>query len=97
MNLDDLRMASPEARQALLIRFIEDQVLDILRWDASRRGELARGLTEIGLDSLNAVELQFRLQSTFGFAAQPEDFDQPSIEGLAARLLAMRIQLTAAA
>jgi hypothetical protein len=86
--LDDLRAASEADRYVLLVGFIEDQVMEMLEWPASRRVELARGFAAIGFDSMMSVDLQFRVQSSLDFAApSADDFLQPSVEALAQRLL----------
>jgi hypothetical protein len=95
--LERLRGSPPEGRCPLLVDFIEGQLLDILRWDQSRRGELARGFVAIGLDSLLAVELQFRLQKALRFASPPEgdesEFQMSCAEDLARFLLSKRLNL----
>jgi len=70
--LDRLRASPPDDRPAILVDFIEGQLLEILSWDESKRKDLARGFVQIGLDSLMAVELQFRLQKALKFAPPPE-------------------------
>jgi hypothetical protein len=94
MMLDDLRAAAPDDRRALLVGFIETQLLEILEWPSSRRSELARGFVAIGFDSLMSVDLQYRLQTALHFAAEsPDDFRQPSVEALADHLLYGRLAL----
>jgi acyl carrier protein len=93
--LERLQSSPKDLRRALLIDFIEQQLLEILRWDESRRGDLARGFVAIGLDSLMAVELQFRLQKALRFAAPPQgdeaEFQMSSAEDLADFLLSRRL------
>jgi acyl carrier protein len=90
-----LQSSPKDLRRALLIDFIEQQLLEILRWDESRRGDLARGFVAIGLDSLMAVELQFRLQKALRFAPPPAgdeaEFQMSSAEDLADFLLSRRL------
>jgi acyl carrier protein len=95
--LDRLRASPPDNRPAILVEFIEGQLLEILRWDESKRKDLARGFVEIGLDSLMAVELQFRLQKALKFAPPSEgddpEFEMSSVSDLADFLLSRRIDL----
>lgn len=95
--LDRVRSSPRERRRAVLIDFIEQQLLDLLRWDESRRADLARGFIEIGLDSLLAVELQVRLQKALKFATPPaedeSEFQMSSAEELADLLLRKRLNL----
>jgi Phosphopantetheine attachment site len=86
--LDDLRAASEADRFALLLGFIEDQVMEMLEWPQARRAELSRGFAAIGFDSMMSVDLQFCVQSELDFAApSADDFLQPSAEALAQHLL----------
>jgi acyl carrier protein len=59
---------------------------------------LARGFVAIGLDSLMAVELQFRLQKALKFAVPPEneemEFQMSSAADLADFLLSNRLNLS---
>jgi acyl carrier protein len=92
--LSRLRASPEELRQPLLVQFIEEQLLEILRWDASRRGELSRGFVAIGLDSLMSVDLQFRLQTALDFALPlGEEFESRSAEALADFLLREYLKL----
>jgi len=89
-----LRQTPLEARRARLIRFIESQVLEIVRWDESRRGELGAGFIAIGMDSLMAVDLQFRLQKALNFALPDgEGFELDSVEELADLILRAHLVL----
>ena len=95
--LDLLRASPPDDRHAILVDFIEGQLLEILSWDESKRKDLARGFVQIGLDSLMAVELQFRLQKALKFAPPPEgddaEFEMSSASDLADFLLSRRLNL----
>jgi acyl carrier protein len=95
--LERLRSSPKGARRSLLVEFIERQVLDILHWDESRRPDLIRGFVAIGLDSLMAVELQFRLQKALKFVSPREtdgtELELASAEDLADFLLNKRLNL----
>lgn len=83
-----LQSSNPALRRPLLVRFIEDQLLEILRWDHSMRPDLAKGFVVIGLDSLKSVDLQFRLQKALDFALPVgEGFESLSVQELADSLL----------
>jgi hypothetical protein len=89
MILDELRAAREPDRYPLLVRYIEDELLDILDWRENQRAQLSRGFVAIGFDSLMSVDLQFRMQRTLGFVADSaDDFRQPSVAALASHLLA---------
>ncbi|MDJ0825772.1 MAG: acyl carrier protein [Rhodobacter sp.] len=96
---DKLQAAGAAERQVILVRFINDQLLEILEWDASERPKLDRGFLEVGLDSLMAVELQFRLQKALGYGAEASEeqreFEMTSAEDLAQFLLDHRLDLSA--
>lgn len=92
--LSRLRAAPPETRRPLLVRFIEEELLAVLKWDESRRGELSRGFVAIGLDSLMSVDLQFRLQMALDFALPlGEGIEARSTEALADFLLREHLKL----
>ncbi len=89
-----LRSSSPDHRRPLLVRFIEDQLLEILQWDQSKRAQLAAGFAAVGVDSLSSLDLQYRLQTTLEFALPlGEAFDQPSAGELADALLDKHLKL----
>jgi len=86
--LGKLRSATSERRRSLLIRFIEDQLLEVLQWDDSRRDQLAAGFVAIGVDSLMSVDLQYRLQTALDFALPlGEGFEAVSVQELADSML----------
>lgn len=87
MILERLR-ASPTNRHEVLVRYIEDQVLELLHWSESQRPELSRGFAAIGFDSLRSVDLQLSMQTALGFVSHSaDDFRQPTIAALASHLL----------
>lgn len=89
-----LRGSPLESRRPRLIRFIEAQLLEVLRWDKSRRRELGAGFIAIGMDSLMAVDLQARLQKALHFALpMGEGFEMDSVEELADLLLREHLAL----
>ena len=83
----ELLDAGTDRRTAVLTGFIEAEVLDLLGDDAPP-GDLPRSFFQIGLDSLQAVELLTRLQFALGADVPPEALDWPSIDGLAGYLAA---------
>jgi hypothetical protein len=88
MILETLRGAPASNRYAVLVRFIEDQMLELLDWPESQRPELSRGFVAIGFDSLKSVDLQLRMQEALDFVSRSgNDFRQPTVDALAAHLL----------
>lgn len=83
-----LDAAAPAERPAVLAAFIEQQVVDLLKLKSPDPATLQRGFFSIGLDSLLAIELQFRIQKALGFTLPPGSglkFDD--IQSLAGYLL----------
>lgn len=86
MILDSLRASTN--RHEVLVRYIEDQLLELLVWPESRRAELSRGFVAIDFDSLKSVDLQLRMQEDLKFVSRTgNDFRQPTIAALATHLL----------
>lgn len=82
--LDRLQATPPAERRQVVFGFISDQILEVLQWDDSRRSELDEGFAAVGLDSLMAVDLQFRLQAAFRFALPiGENLELNSVDELA--------------
>ena len=63
--LEDILQVPASVRRDLVFDHIRRQVIKILRLDMSQPVDFQRGLTEIGMDSLMAVELRNLLQVDF--------------------------------
>jgi hypothetical protein len=84
--IDEVRAAPPARRRAEVLRFVRAQVTRLLGLKAP---DVAtdRPLSEMGLDSLLAVEVRNVLGKAFGLALPATvTFDHPSIEALAGYL-----------
>ena len=66
-----LTAAPRQQRHALLAQFIAAQVAELLKLTSPAGEELQRGFFSIGLDSLLAIELQFRIQKALDFTLPP--------------------------
>lgn len=84
-----LAKASYSDRFGIVRKIVEDEILRLLNWDNSRRGDLQNGLFHVGLDSLHSVELQFQLEQALGYTS-PDGHELvivPDIERLAQSVL----------
>lgn len=82
-----LQLAAPSARKALLVGILMRLVVDVLRLERNQVAPRER-LFDLGIDSLLAVELKNRLQGALGVAlGSTLLFDYPTIEALADHLL----------
>jgi aryl carrier-like protein len=87
--LPRLAAASAEERPALLSAFLADQVVKVLALGASHRVDLHRSLMDLGMDSLMAMELRNRIQTSVKARVAVADLLKgPSIHTLTADLLA---------
>jgi myxalamid-type polyketide synthase MxaB len=85
-----LEAAAPDARPALLLEYVRGQVAQILGLDRARPPADTAGLTELGMDSLMAVEFRNRLQAALGVTLPSNlALEYPTIEGLSARVFEM--------
>ncbi len=79
--------AAPEDRLKMMEEFICEQVAQVFG-TSSAKIDRETPLTQVGLDSLMAIELMNRLESSLGTSLSMSDFLQgPNIEQLAAPLL----------
>jgi myxalamid-type polyketide synthase MxaB len=63
--LEQLKNAPSEKQEALIFHHIKQQVFKIMGFDSSLTIDPERALTDIGMDSLMAVELKNRIDSEF--------------------------------
>ncbi len=83
-----LQNASPARRRDILIAHLRSQTSSILGFDLSREIELERGLFDMGMDSLMAVELKGRLERSLGVPLPSTlTFNYPTIKALVDYLL----------
>jgi len=83
-----LKGIPPGDRQALLIAHVQDQVRKVLGLDASRPIDPRQSLFDMGMDSLMAVEVRNRLQTSLAaYLPSTLIFDYPSIDVLAGYLV----------
>ena len=82
-----LEHALPTERWNLLFEYVRAEVLRVLGFDASHEIDPSQGLFGLGMDSLTAVELKNRLQTSVG-RPLPSTllFDYPNVQDLAAYL-----------
>jgi malonyl CoA-acyl carrier protein transacylase len=72
-----------EGRGALLEAHVRTQVAQVLGMSPSQLPEVDRGFAELGMDSLMAVDLRNRLQSSLGLTLPPTAaFDYPTVAEL---------------
>ena len=83
-----LERARAIERADLLVAHLRDQVSRVLALDAAHPPAIREGLTDMGMDSLMAVELRNRLQASLECSlASTVVFEHPTIESLASYLL----------
>ncbi len=99
--VEALAKAAPEQRRAVLATLLQVQISRVLGLDAASTIDSQQGFTELGMDSLMAVELSNRLAAVTDLALPSTlAFEQPTLDDLAAHLqtlLADRVDFGAAA
>jgi NADPH:quinone reductase-like Zn-dependent oxidoreductase/SAM-dependent methyltransferase/acyl carrier protein len=84
--LQQLNQAPPAKRQKLLLEFLRGQAVKVLGLDSTQSLDYKQPLSDLGLDSLMAVELRSVLSTELGLARSlPATlvFDYPTIAALA--------------
>jgi acyl transferase domain-containing protein/acyl carrier protein len=81
--LEAFERALPAERKSLLIDHVRANVIEVLGFESGYRLDLEQGLFDLGMDSLTAVELKNRLQSSLG-RSLPSTllFDYPNVQKL---------------
>jgi acyl transferase domain-containing protein/NADPH-dependent curcumin reductase CurA/NAD(P)-dependent dehydrogenase (short-subunit alcohol dehydrogenase family)/acyl carrier protein len=91
--VDRLRGVQPEHGRKLLEAHVREQILRVLGLDPEHQLDPQQGLREIGMDSLMAVELRNRLQSSLGRPLPSTiAFDHPTPGDLSAHLGALVLE-----
>ncbi len=92
-----LKETAPEEQRELLLHFVQGEVIKVLGLNASEIPNLRQGLSDIGMDSLMAVELSNRLQKALEHALPSTlTFEYPTIEALTNYLASDILALTPA-
>ena len=85
--LRQLEEVPPGKREAILLAHVQEQVVKVLGLNPSRPPGQQEGLTEIGMDSLMAVELRKRLEASVARSLPATlAFENPTIEAISAYL-----------
>ena len=85
-QLQDLTVGD---RKAALIQYLQQQIAQVLNWNASQRIEPRQRFFDLGLDSLIAIELKRNLENHLGRSLPTTLlFDYPTLESLVDYLIA---------
>jgi acyl transferase domain-containing protein len=91
--VDRLRAVPPARGRTLLEAHVREQILRVLGLDPAHRLDAQQGLREIGMDSLMAVELRNRLQSSLARSLPSTiAFDHPTMGDLSDHLAALVLE-----
>jgi acyl carrier protein/short-subunit dehydrogenase len=87
--LEQLKKVSGSDRQEFLMSYIQSQVLQVLGMESANLPERDRGFSEMGIDSLMAVEIKNRLEKDLEIPLPTTIvLEYPTIQGLARHLMA---------
>jgi acyl carrier protein len=93
--LEQLKNTAPEDQYRTLFEYLTKEVNKVLGLDAAHPTNPRQGFTDIGLDSLMAVELSNRLQKGLGRSLPSTlTFEHPSIQSLTDYLAAEVLAIT---
>ncbi len=82
--LDELAAAPAGERSGRLLRFLDQQLSQVLGFSSTGQIEARQSFSDLGIDSLLAVDLKNRLESTLDVSLPATLlFDQPNLESLA--------------
>jgi short-subunit dehydrogenase/acyl carrier protein len=82
--VERLLQAPAQKRRALLLDHVRHEVARVLGLESPATLDRHRGLTDLGMDSLMAVELRARLQASTGHGLSATlAFEQPNIQAIA--------------
>jgi acyl carrier protein len=82
-----LAQAAPDERAHIIVERVGREVARILGVDPSKPIDSSRGFSQMGLDSLMALELRHRLQDAFGQSLPATAvFNYPTVSALAGYL-----------
>jgi acyl carrier protein len=85
--LKQLKSALPEAQEEIISRHVQQQVIKILGFDPSQSFDPQCTLTDLGMDSLMAVELKNKVDADFGVNIPLTYFiEEASIAGLSKKV-----------
>jgi acyl carrier protein len=85
--LKQLKVAPQNRLKDIMLAYVRDQVVEVLGLDSSYPIKLQQGLFEIGINSLSAVELMKRFETSLECTLSPTMiFNYPTIEALSGYL-----------
>jgi phthiocerol/phenolphthiocerol synthesis type-I polyketide synthase D len=83
-----LQQAPAKLRRELMIGHIQQHTIDVMRLESRDAVDWRRGLFDIGMDSLMALELKSRLQASLGLAIPSTlAFTYPDVDSISGYLL----------
>ncbi|MDJ0573937.1 MAG: type I polyketide synthase, partial [Xenococcaceae cyanobacterium MO_234.B1] len=91
--LQQLQTTTPSQRQKLLIIYIQEQLVEVLKFEPSQRLNPQQGFFEMGIDSLMTIELKNKFEQDLG-CSLPSTlfFKYPTLESLAEYLVSKLIK-----
>lgn len=90
----ELEAAPPAKRRSLLIAHVRSQVANLLGLQESELRDLKQGFQDLGIDSLMAVELRSRLQTSLNCSLSATlAFNYPNIEAVTNHLIEQKLAL----